>query len=71
MHQAFPVTQLRTDHDDVSEIIADLLANGVDREFLPHVEAHLPRLHDLFVQLYGERPDGRERLASVVDLARR
>lgn len=71
MHQAFPVTQLRTDHDDVSEIIADLLADGVDREFLPHVEAHLPRLHDLFVQLYGERPDGRERLASVVDLARR
>lgn len=71
MHQAFPVTQLRTDHDDVSEIIADLLADGVDREFLPHVQAHLPRLHDLFVQLYGERPDGRERLASVVDLARR
>ncbi|MBD8206072.1 alpha-amylase family protein [Microbacterium sp. CFBP 8790] len=71
MHQAFPVTQLRTDHDDVSEIIADLLGDGVDREFLPHVEAHLPRLHDLFVQLYGERPDGRERLASVVDLARR
>lgn len=71
MHQAFPVTQLRTDHDDVSEIIADLVADGVDREFLPHVEAHLPRLHDLFVQLYGERPDGRERLASVVDLARR
>nr|WP_258027484.1 amylosucrase [Microbacterium sp. BH-3-3-3] len=65
------MTQLRTDHDDVSEIIADLLADGVDREFLPHVEAHLPRLHDLFVQLYGERPDGRERLASVVDLARR
>jgi len=71
MHQAFPVTQLRTDHDDVSDIIADLLGDGVDREFLPHVEAHLPRLHDLFVQLYGERPDGRERLASVVDLARR
>ncbi|MBD8478889.1 alpha-amylase family protein [Microbacterium sp. CFBP 8794] len=71
MHQAFPVTQLRTDHDDVSEIIADLVADGVDREFLPHVEAQLPRLHDLFVQLYGERPDGRERLASVVDLARR
>ncbi|WP_432733050.1 alpha-amylase family protein [Microbacterium sp. MM2322] len=65
------MTQLRTDHDDVSEIIADLLGDGVDREFLPHVEAHLPRLHDLFVQLYGERPDGRERLASVVDLARR
>nr|WP_244630643.1 MULTISPECIES: alpha-amylase family protein [unclassified Microbacterium] len=62
---------MRTDHDDVSEIIADLLGDGVDREFLPHVEAHLPRLHDLFVQLYGERPDGRERLASVVDLARR
>ncbi|WP_342343413.1 alpha-amylase family protein [Microbacterium sp. CFBP 8794] len=65
------MTQLRTDHDDVSEIIADLVADGVDREFLPHVEAQLPRLHDLFVQLYGERPDGRERLASVVDLARR
>nr|WP_249405472.1 alpha-amylase family protein [Microbacterium sp. CFBP 8794] len=62
---------MRTDHDDVSEIIADLVADGVDREFLPHVEAQLPRLHDLFVQLYGERPDGRERLASVVDLARR
>nr|WP_246383645.1 alpha-amylase family protein [Microbacterium proteolyticum] len=46
-------------------------SSGADREFLAHAELHLPRLHELFVRLYGERTDGLERLASVVDLARR
>ncbi len=71
MRQAFPVTQLRPGPHDVSSILADLTADHVDREFLGNVELHLPRLHDLFVQLYGDRADGFESLASVVDLARR
>lgn len=71
MRQAFPVTKLRPGPHDVSSILADLTADHVDREFLGNVELHLPRLHDLFVQLYGDRADGFESLASVVDLARR
>lgn len=71
MRQAFPVTQLRPGPHDVSSILADLTADHVDREFLGNVELHLPRLHHLFVQLYGDRADGFESLASVVDLARR
>ncbi|MFJ4038327.1 alpha-amylase family protein [Microbacterium sp. NPDC090007] len=71
MRQAFPVTQLRPGPHDVSSILADLTADHVDREFLGNVERHLPRLHDLFVRLYGDRPDGFESLSSVVDLARR
>nr|WP_258222508.1 alpha-amylase family protein [Microbacterium sp. HMWF026] len=65
------MTQLRPGPHDVSSILADLTADHVDREFLGNVELHLPRLHDLFVQLYGDRADGFESLASVVDLARR
>uniref|UniRef100_UPI0035944F2D alpha-amylase family protein n=1 Tax=Microbacterium sp. SORGH_AS_1204 TaxID=3041785 RepID=UPI0035944F2D len=52
-------------------MLGDLNSAGADREFLAHAELHLPRLHELFVRLYGERADGLERLASVVDLARR
>jgi amylosucrase len=65
------VTQLNPGPHDVSHILGDLNSAGADREFLAHAELHLPRLHELFVRLYGERADGLERLASVVDLARR
>lgn len=65
------MTQLQRTSHDVSAILTDLTADNVDREFLANAEVHLPRLHDLFSRLYGERPDGFERLASVVDLARR
>ncbi|MFF7683805.1 amylosucrase [Microbacterium sp. NPDC007973] len=65
------MTQLRGTSHDVSAILADLAADQVDREFLANAEVHLPRLHDLFAQLYGDRADGFERLASMVDLARR
>lgn len=64
------MTQLHPGPDDVSRLIDDLRAADADREFLSHAEQHLPRLHDLFTQLYGDRPDGLERLASVLDLAR-
>lgn len=65
------MTQLSPGPHDVSRILGDLTSAGADREFLAHAELHLPRLHGLFVRLYGERSDGLERLASVVDLARR
>lgn len=65
------MTQLSPGPHDVSRILGDLNAADADREFLAHAELHLPRLHELFSRLYGERADGLERLASVVDLARR
>jgi len=65
------VTPLSPGSRDVSRILSDLSTSGADREFLANAELHLPRLHELFVRLYGERSDGLERLASVVDLARR
>ena len=65
------MTLLRPGPHDVSRLLSDLSAARADREFLAHAELHLPRLHDLFRRLYGERPDGLERLASVVDLAHR
>ena len=71
MREAFRVPHLTAGPDDVAEILSALTAARVDREFLANVELHLPRLHDLFRRLYGDRPDGVERLASVVDLARR
>ncbi len=71
MREAFPVPHLNAGSDDVTGILAHLTASHADREFLAGVEVHLPRLHDLFRRLYGDRPDGLERLASVVDLARR
>ncbi len=55
------MTQLRPGPDDVSYLIDDLRAADADHEFLAHAEQHLPRLHDLFTRLYGERPDGLER----------
>lgn len=71
MRQAFRVPHLTAGPDDVAAILSQLTAARADREFLANVELHLPRLHDLFRRLYGDRPDGLERLASVVDLARR
>jgi amylosucrase len=71
MREAFRVPHIRSGPDDVSGILSQLTAARADREFLAGVEVHLPRLHELFRRLYGDRPDGVERLASVVDLARR
>ncbi|MBM3714594.1 MAG: amylosucrase [Actinobacteria bacterium] len=72
MRQGVVVPQLRADSAaDVSRILRAARAAGADRSFLVRAEAQLPRLHDLFRRLYGERADGAERLASVVDLARR
>lgn len=65
------MTQLRTGPHDVSHLLGGLTAGQADREFAANAELHLLRLHSLFVQLYGDRPDGLERLASVVDMARR
>lgn len=56
---------------DVSRLLDDLRRSGADTVFLTVAEKELPRLHTLFRRLYGERPDAGERLASVVDLARR
>ncbi len=39
---------------------------GPDAEFDARLDDALPVLHDLFLQLYGERADGREALAAVV-----
>lgn len=65
------MTQLSPGPHDVSQLLGDLHVADSDREFLATAELHLPRLHGLFHRLYGEHPDGLERLASVVDLARR
>lgn len=39
---------------------------GPDAAFDARLQESLPVLHDLFLQLYGEREDGREALAAVV-----
>lgn len=71
MRQALLVTQLHSGSHDVARILSSLTDAQAEREFLTGAELHLPRLHELFVRLYGDRPDGFERLASIVDLARR
>lgn len=71
MRQALLVTQLHSGSHDVARILSSLTDAQAEREFLAGAELHLPRLHELFVRLYGDRPDGFERLASIVDLARR
>ncbi len=43
--------------------------HGADDAFLARAEEHLPRLLELFAQLYGDRDDWRERLGDVVAAA--
>jgi len=54
---------------DIPRILDLLPADRVDAEFLARADAHLPRLHNLFCQLYGTHPQGFERLLDVVRLA--
>lgn len=61
------MTALGTIEDDRAAALAAAEAAGrVDEDFLARVDEQFPRLHGLFAQLYGERPDGREQLAQVV-----
>ncbi len=48
---------------------AEKAAGALDDAFRTRFDAHFPTLHELFVQLYGDRDDGRESLAEVVALA--
>ncbi|MFI8633127.1 amylosucrase [Microbacterium sp. NPDC077663] len=54
-----------TDLDAARAAVAEALG-GPDAEFEARLDGALPVLHDLFLQLYGEREDGREALAAVV-----
>lgn len=50
---------------------AEQLAGPLDTAFVARFEANFPRLHGLFRQLYGQRPDGQQALADVIALAAR
>ncbi|MFJ6678074.1 amylosucrase [Microbacterium sp. NPDC091382] len=54
---------------DAARAAVDDALGGSDAEFDARLAGALPVLHDLFRQLYGEREDGREALASVVAAA--
>ncbi|MFT4050724.1 MAG: alpha-amylase family protein [Microbacterium sp.] len=44
-------------------------AGHIDDAFLARFDAQFPRLHDLFLRLYGSRADGQEQLAQTVAVA--
>src|SRR4051812_4510528 len=54
---------------DIAQILDLLPAHLRDAELLARADVHLPRLHGLFHQLYGDHPDGFDRLLDVVTLA--
>lgn len=65
------MTMLDTDAAaDGARILARLEdAHGADADLRRRIEEHLPTLHGLFAELYGDRDDGFEQLAAVVDEA--
>ena len=58
----------RNDDRDAALGAAQHAAGTLDDAFLARFDTHFPTLHALFVQLYGDRDDGREALAAVVAL---
>lgn len=66
------MTILSTEHtidQQFARELAESRSGKFDRKFAARFEDHFPRLHSLFLQVYGEREDGREALAEVVCLA--
>jgi len=59
----------RSDADRGAALEACDAAGRIDDAFLARFDEQFPRLHDLFIRLYGERPDGREQLAATVAAA--
>ncbi|GAA4349300.1 amylosucrase [Microbacterium rhizosphaerae] len=57
------------DDRDVALAAARQALGGDDRTFLDRFAQSFPILHELFAQLYGDRADGREALASVIAAA--
>ncbi len=55
--------------EDIARILEALRAQGADDDFLSRARTHLPRLHRLFSELYGDHPHGFERLGEVCSLA--
>lgn len=55
--------------DRPAALAAAEAAGRVDDAFLARFDAQFPRLHGLFAQLYGERPDAQEQLARTVAAA--
>lgn len=63
------MTRLNLDSDADRELALSAVRGALgqdDHVFLTRFDMSFPILHELFVQLYGERPDGREALAGVV-----
>ena len=58
-----------TDADRTAALEAAEAAGRVDEAFLARFDAQFARLHALFTQLYGDRPDGSEQLAATVAAA--
>ena len=64
-----PMTRLSVyDHDQqfVREV-AEGRVGAFEASFAARFDEHFPRLHSLFFKVYGEREDGLEALAEVVD----
>ena len=58
-----------TDADRTAALEAAEAAGRVDEAFLARFDVQFARLHALFTQLYGDRPDGSEQLAATVAAA--
>lgn len=66
------MTALTSLEDDRAAALAATEADGrLDDAFLARFDEQFPRLHALFAQLYGARPDGQEQLALTVAEASR
>ena len=64
------MTALTTLEADRGAALAAAEAAGrLDDAFLGRFDAQFPRLHSLFTELYGARPDGQEQLAETVAVA--
>ncbi len=58
-----------TDADRTAALEAADAAGRVDEAFLARFDAQFPRLHSLFTERYGARPDGQEQHAETVAVA--
>jgi amylosucrase len=66
------MTRLSGAYDSDQQFIqktAEKQVGAFESSFAQRFSEHFPRLHSLFVSVYGEREDGLEALADVVALA--
>ena len=67
-----PMTRLSSVYDHDQQFVREIAVGRVgafEASFAARFDEHFPRLHSLFLKVYGEREDGLEALAEVVVLA--